>query len=84
MVCLGLWKYHGPPDIVDVKGSDLAMGTQLMACLSKTKDLLCVALALLFQDPKLPDTMMIDASGTIAGGIIMQDHGECVTTSHFP
>ena len=31
---------------------------------------------LLFPDPKLPYIVVIDASGTTAGGVLMQDQGD--------
>ena len=40
------------------------------------KEALCTALVLLFPDPKLPYTMVTDASGTMAGGVLMQDQGD--------
>ena len=33
-------------------------------------------LVLLFPDPKLPYTIVTDASGTVAGGVLMQDQGD--------
>ena len=39
------------------------------------KESLCAAPVLLFPDPKLPYTVVTDASGTVAGGVLMQDQG---------
>ena len=39
------------------------------------KEALCTAPVLLFPDPKLPYTVVTNASGTAAGGVLMQDHG---------
>ena len=40
------------------------------------KEALCAALVLLFSDPKLPYTVVTNASGTVAGGVLMQDQGD--------
>ena len=40
------------------------------------KEALCAAPVLLFPDPKLPYTVVTDASGTAAGGVLMQDQGD--------
>ena len=40
------------------------------------KEALCIASVLLFLDPKLPYTMVIDASGIAAGGVLIQDQGD--------
>ena len=40
------------------------------------KDMLCAAPVLQFPDPKLPYTVVTDASGTAAGGVLMQDQGD--------
>ena len=37
------------------------------------KGALCATLVLLFQDPKLPYTIVTGASSTVAGGVLMQD-----------
>ena len=39
------------------------------------KESLCAAPILLFPDPKLPYTVVTDASGTTASGVLMQDQG---------
>ena len=39
------------------------------------KDALCTAPVLLFLDPQLPYTVVTDASGSAAGGVLMQDQG---------
>ena len=46
-----------------------------MACLSTIKEALCATPILLFPNPKLPYTMVTDASGTTASGVLMQDQG---------
>ena len=38
--------------------------------------MLCAAPVLQFPDPKLPYTVVTDASGTAAGGVLMQDQGD--------
>ena len=40
------------------------------------KEALCTTPVLLFLDPKLPYTVVTDASGTVAGGGLMQDQGD--------
>ena len=40
------------------------------------KEALCAVLVLLFPDPKLPYTVVTDASSTAAGGVLMQDQGD--------
>ena len=40
------------------------------------KETLCAMLVLLFLNPKLPYTMVIDASGTTASGVLLQDQGD--------
>ena len=40
------------------------------------KQLLCDAPILLFPDPERPYTIVTDASGTVVGGVLMQDHGD--------
>ena len=40
------------------------------------KEALCAVPILLFLDPKLPYTMVTDASGTAASGVLMQDQGD--------
>ena len=39
------------------------------------KEALCIAPVLLFPDPRLPYTMVTDASGSATGGVLMQDQG---------
>ena len=39
------------------------------------KESLCVALVLLFPDPKLPYTIVTNAYGTVSRGVLMQDQG---------
>ena len=43
---------------------------------SKLKFALCNALLLVFPDPKLPYSVVIDASADAAGGVLMQDQGD--------
>ena len=40
------------------------------------KETLCATLVLLFPDSKLPYTIVTDASGTAASGVLMQDQGD--------
>ena len=40
------------------------------------KNMLCTAPVLQFPDPKLPYTVVTDASGTTAGGVLIQDQGD--------
>ena len=40
------------------------------------KEALCATLVLLFPYPKLPYTVVTDASGTAASGVLMQDQGD--------
>ena len=40
------------------------------------KEALCAEPILLFPDLKLPYTVVIDASGIAAGGVLMQDQGD--------
>ena len=39
------------------------------------KDALCNSPFLLYPDPKLPYVVVTDASGTVVGGVLMQDQG---------
>ena len=43
--------------------------------IQELKDALCVEPILQFPDQKLPYTVVTDASQTIVGGVLMQDHG---------
>ena len=54
----------------------MARGALSTACISAVKRSLCAAPVLLFSDPKLPYTVVTDASGTAAGGVLMQDQGD--------
>ena len=47
------------------------------------KEALCIAPILLSPDPKLPYTIVTDASGTAIGGALMQDHGGSYSLSRF-
>ena len=40
------------------------------------KESLCTAPVLLFRDPKVPYTIVTDASGIAVGGVLMQDQGD--------
>ena len=40
------------------------------------KSALCAAPLLIYPDPSLPYTVVSDASGDAAGGVLMQDQGE--------
>ena len=40
------------------------------------KEALCIVPVLLFPDPKLPYTVVTNASSTAAGGVLMQDQGD--------
>ena len=40
------------------------------------KEALCAEPVFLFPDPKLPYTIVTNASGTVAGGVLMQDQGD--------
>ena len=40
------------------------------------KEALCAASVLLFPEPKLPYTVVTDAFGIAAGGVLMQDQGD--------
>ena len=58
----------------DQERSTMVVGTISAACLLAVKGhALCIALVLLFPDPKLRYTVVIDASRTTAGGVLMQD-----------
>lgn len=48
------------------------------------KDSLCVALVLLFLDPKLPYIVVTDAFGTATSGVLMQDQAIGLQLSRFP
>ena len=43
--------------------------------IEQLNDALCTASVLLFLDPRLPYTVVTDASGSAAGGVLMQDQG---------
>ena len=47
------------------------------------KDALCTAPVLLFLDPQLPYIMVTNASGSVAGGVLMQDQGMDFNLSLF-
>ena len=49
--------------------------TQRMA-FRQLKEALCTAPFLVYPDPKLPYTVVTDASGIAVGGVLMQDHGQ--------
>ena len=43
---------------------------------SELKSVLCNALLFIFLDPKLPYTVVTDASANAAGGVLVQDQGD--------
>ena len=51
------------------------MGAYQRHAFQQLKESLCAAPVLLFPDPKLPYTVVTNASGTAAGGVLMQDQG---------
>ena len=54
----------------------MAMGAYQRCAFQHLKGALCIALTLLLLDPKLPYTVVTDASGTEVGGVLMQDQGD--------
>ena len=54
----------------------MAMGALSMACLSAVKRSFVRCASFAVPDPKLPYTVVTDASGTAAGGVLMQDQGD--------
>ena len=51
------------------------MRTISVTSLSTLKDALCTAPMLLFPDPTLPYTVVTNAFGIVARGLLMQDQG---------
>ena len=47
------------------------------------KNMLCAAPILQFLDPKLPYTIVTDTSGTVVGGVLMQDQGDVLRPLAF-
>ena len=58
------------------KGVEWQWGPYQRQSFIKLKDKLCTAPILQFPDPKLPYTVITDASGTAVGGVLMQDQGK--------
>ena len=73
----------GPLDIIDEEGRGVGMGALSMACLLATQRSFVRCANLLFPDPKLPYTVVTDASGTAAGGVLMQDQGDGLQSLTF-
>ena len=65
-----------PIDKVTKKGCGLQGGPYQKEAFCKLKQKLCEAPILQFPDPKLPYTVVTDASGAAVGGVLMQDQGE--------
>ena len=58
------------------KGMTWQWGPNQRRAFQSLKDALCTAPVLQFPNPELPYTVVTDASGTAAGGVLMQDQGE--------
>ena len=54
----------------------MLVGALSWVCLKQLKEALCTALVVVFPNPKLPYTIVIDASGIVVGGALMQDQGD--------
>ena len=67
---------RGPLDIVDKEGCGIKVGALSTVCLSAIKRSLVRCTILLFPDPKLPHTIVTNASGIAAGGVLMQNQGD--------
>ena len=71
-----LCRHCSPTHHVDKKGCPLALGTLQCRAFEDLKSALCAAPLLIYPDPSLPYTVVSDASGDAAGGVLMQDQGE--------
>ena len=58
------------------KEVEMHWGPLQQQAFQQLKDALCDAPMLIFPDPQLPYTVVTDASGTAAGGVLMQDQGD--------
>ena len=58
------------------KDVEMQWGPPQQQAFQQLKDALCDAPMLIFPDPKLPDTVVTDASGIAAGVVLMQDQGD--------
>ena len=58
------------------KGVPWSWGPMQHQAFARLKAALCNAPILLFPDPKLPYTVVTDASGMAVGGVLLQDQGE--------
>ena len=58
------------------KDVEMQWGPPQQRAFQQLKNALCNAPMLVFLDPKLPYTVVTDASGTAAGGALMQDQGD--------
>ena len=58
------------------KDVEMQWGPPQQRAFQQLKDALCNEPMLVFPDPKLPYTVVMDASGTAARGVLMQDQGD--------
>jgi hypothetical protein len=65
----------GPLTDLTKKGMAWQWGPYQHHAFEALRDAYCSAPILIFPDPKLPYTVATDASGTAAGGVLLQDHG---------
>ena len=65
----------GPLDIIDEEGRGVAMGALSTVCLSTVIRSFVHYASFAIPDPKLPYTIVVDASGIAASGVLMQDKG---------
>ena len=66
---------RGPFYIINKEGRGVVVGALSMASLSAIEGIIMRCTNLLFPYPKLPYTIVTDASGTTVGGVLMQDQG---------
>ena len=65
-----------PIDRVNEKGCGLAVGGVSKGGIPPAEKKLCEAPILWFPNPKLPYTVVMDASGASVRGVLMQEQGE--------
>ena len=73
-MCISLPKSAHPLTELTKKGVEWQWGPYQKEAFCQLKQKLCEAPILRYPDPKLPYTMVTDASGAAVGGVLMQDH----------
>ena len=75
-ICSSICRSSLPFDRVEEKGAEWQWGPYQKEAFCQPKQKLCEAPILRYPDPKLPYTVVMDASGAAIGGVLMQDQGE--------